>query len=610
MDDQLNVSITPEDVDGHVEVKLQLSFTDMLNGPAAEAKVSDDYQVFTEVDFNEPSETVSKDQVTEHFTNEFLVQAQPKPVLLTREEELMKLVSAMETQIEVLSQQNRELLGRVDKKRSKHLELKSTLEQREQSHQQTKGALEMKSAHLESSLTATLYSKESLEQDLSNERAKNEQLQQEFEGFKAQSQATLEQKQEHIRQLLNSIKERDKRKGMAEILLAKEEQTNKQLLENSIRQEKRAIELEKRLKELQIYHERVKEDNRKTEAVLIQRDSQLKQLLSKIRSMEKELIVMTDELKKKEAYIEQLKRSVHVSAKEAEFKSTTSSQRTTNSNIASRLSAKESELKLMKEMMKSYHVQYRQKSGEVQRFKRNVPVGVKLPSLSTRGSEPSEKATSYVSSSKTDLGQFEVPEADIEESYPDIPDHYYTKSPEIQTKKTKIVTERHEEEATPVKSREESRYSKEEVSITYKDEGSELAYDTIQGKSTIQLGSEIDYADVNDSRPMDEFESKAYDEPREVYEEQPETSPDALQKDKGGADSLAQFEELEQKTLLEQQEQPYSEYPEVKEPAELPKANVMKQPSVDRFNSPQLQKTDEEEYEEAYEEEEVSVDLP
>lgn len=207
---------------------------------------------------------------------------------------------------------------------------------------------------------------------------------------------------------------------MAEVLLAKEEQSNKQLLENSIRQEKRATELEKRLKEIQIYHERLKEDTRKTEALLIQRDSQMKQLLGKINSLERELIGLTEEMKKKESLIEQLKRNLQTTSKKAEVRNSIIGLRQSNTNSANQMSAKESELKLMKEMMKSYHVQYRQKTDEVTRFKRSTHAGVKLPNLSTRTSETLNESPSPFISSKTDIATFEVQEADFEESYPEV----------------------------------------------------------------------------------------------------------------------------------------------------------------------------------------------
>lgn len=124
---------------------------------------------------------------------------------------------------------------------------------------------------------------------------------------------------------------------MAEVLLAKEEATNKKLLESSLRHEKRVREVEGRLNELQTYIERLKQSSRNTEALLGQRDSQMKQLLAKISSLEKELGITTEELRRKEGLIVQLKHSMLTVSKESEIKSFIVSQRLENST---RLSSK------------------------------------------------------------------------------------------------------------------------------------------------------------------------------------------------------------------------------------------------------------------------------
>jgi Ca2+-binding EF-hand superfamily protein len=235
---------------------------------------------------------------------------------------------------------------------------------------------------------------------------------------------------------------------MAEVLLAKEESSNKRLLENSIRQEKRATELEQRLKELQVYYDRLKEDSRRTEALLAQRDSQMKQLIAKIKTQEKELISAAEELRKRSGHIEHLKRSVETASKESELRSSITSQRMGNPDT--RLSAKDTELRLMKDMMKSYHVQYRQRAGEVQRFKKATTGGVKLPSLGSRNSEISDKTSSFAASRADD---FTVKEADFEESYPEFTEDLVTTPQPIPAKSSEMplknVSRSPEEPAEP-----------------------------------------------------------------------------------------------------------------------------------------------------------------
>jgi hypothetical protein len=198
---------------------------------------------------------------------------------------------------------------------------------------------------------------------------------------------------------------------MAEILLAAEESNNKKLLENAIRQEKRATDCEKRLKELQIYYDRMKEDAKKVEGMLVTKDSQLKQLLGKIKLQEREMLVTTEDLRRKEAVIEQLKKSMQLTTREPEHRTTITGPRL-GKGLAEQLSAKDTEIQLMKEMIKNYQVQSRQRSSE--RYRQ----GMKLPSLSSSRVSADRLTVKTSKTSKTDLTTFDVQEADFEESYP------------------------------------------------------------------------------------------------------------------------------------------------------------------------------------------------
>lgn len=103
MEDLLDVCITPGYIDGEFGVNLGISFTE--EGPAYSLPTRPSVNLEETVealDINFPS-NVAKDIVNSHFADELLYQTQPKEVPLTREEELMKLVSAFETQVDVLS---------------------------------------------------------------------------------------------------------------------------------------------------------------------------------------------------------------------------------------------------------------------------------------------------------------------------------------------------------------------------------------------------------------------------------------------------------------------------------------------------------------------------
>jgi molecular chaperone GrpE (heat shock protein) len=53
-------------------------------------------------------------------------------------------------------------------------------------------------------------SKEALEAELAEKHSVAQQLQKDLENHRTQTEQTVEQKTDHIRQLLNAIKERDK----------------------------------------------------------------------------------------------------------------------------------------------------------------------------------------------------------------------------------------------------------------------------------------------------------------------------------------------------------------------------------------------------------------
>jgi hypothetical protein len=192
-------------------------------------------------------------------------------------------------------------------------------------------------------------------------------------------------------------------KSIAELLLAKEEATNKKLLESSLRHEKRVGEVEGRLNELQTYIERLKQSSRKTEALLGQRDSQMKQLLAKISSLEKELGITTEELRRKEGLIVQLKHSMLTVSKESEIKSFIVSQIENSTRLSSK-----SPLRKRTESVR--------RGGDD-----------RLPSLYS----PISEASGRVSPSFNSKASFGVRRVDFDDSYSEAA---YSKSPTIYKK--------------------------------------------------------------------------------------------------------------------------------------------------------------------------------
>ena len=201
----------------------------------------------------------------------------------------------------------------------------------------------------------------------------------------------LETAKEAINRLQSKLKERELRRSKAEVLLVQAENRCKELVYAGSLQGKRVSELEKTCKELENRINRGKEAEEETAKVGFQRDEQLRRLITRLKSLESLSEDLKSDLKRKESAIFTLQKRLKdtgqsLPSPEPELKT-----------LHSRLLAKETELEVLKTMVKNLHIHPNSdpfRPGQrVQRRSPEPTASIKLPDI--RGSRGflSPKAT-------------------------------------------------------------------------------------------------------------------------------------------------------------------------------------------------------------------------
>jgi archaellum component FlaC len=187
---------------------------------------------------------------------------------------------------------------------------------------------------------------------------------------------------EALNRLQSKLKERELRRSKAEVLLAQAENRCKELVYAGSLQGKRVSELEKACKELENRIGRGKEAEEETAKVVFQRDEQLRRLITRLKSLEALSEDLKSDLKRKESAIFALQKRLKDTGQ------TLPSPEPELKTLHSRLLAKETELEVLKTMVKNLHIHPNSdpfRSGQrVQRRSPEPTASIKLPDI--RGS--------------------------------------------------------------------------------------------------------------------------------------------------------------------------------------------------------------------------------
>ena len=186
---------------------------------------------------------------------------------------------------------------------------------------------------------SALYTSASQAQTLLTLSFDNERLQKELESTK-----------ETINRLQSRLKEREMIRSKAEILLSQAENRCKELVYAGSQQGQRVFDLEKTCKELESRLNRAKEAEEEAIKVANQREEQLRKLIVRLKSLEALSEDLKSDLKRKENALTALQKRLKDSGQllaspEPEIKT-----------LNSRLLAKETELEVLKTMVKNLHI--------------------------------------------------------------------------------------------------------------------------------------------------------------------------------------------------------------------------------------------------------------
>ena len=219
----------------------------------------------------------------------------------------------------------------------------------------------------------------------------NETLKREIEGI----EADLTAREEHIKRLSGLLKERDSRKKNSEKLLDQLEKRNKELISEHIKRSLESEDLRKRTSEHISALQKAKEDLLKQDENRRKREEQIQGLLGQIKRREVENTKLAKEMRRKDEENRDLVGKVQAISGKNEQETKLKAQKELD-QMRSLAAAKEGEMRVVKEMIRSYHHQLKQKEVEVVRFKRKAEVKrVRLPPL-----EEQKASKSHLSSIK------------------------------------------------------------------------------------------------------------------------------------------------------------------------------------------------------------------
>lgn len=214
------------------------------------------------------------------------------------------------------------------------------------------------------SIQSSLYHSANTDIDLLQVTTENEALKTEL----------AKEKQTVVR-LNSKLREREARKSKAEVLLAQTETRCKDLLSLNTGLEKRLSDLERTCKETSYRAERDKETLEACSKTLSQRDEQVKKLLLRIKQQENALETLQEELKKRESMYFSLNRRLKDANPVLKPNSILENQL---KEVKNRLQERETELEILKEMMKN---------AQKVRDRGKQTVGVRLPLIRTANTQ-------------------------------------------------------------------------------------------------------------------------------------------------------------------------------------------------------------------------------
>lgn len=215
-------------------------------------------------------------------------------------------------------------------------------------------------------------------------------------GIQDTLQREVRRLEDTVEKLRTAARARDARKKDAEKLLDVAERRVRELVEESVRKDREIEDAKKRLAEVAAELKTTKEAAANQGELLRKRDEQIQQLLLQLKRRDQEIARLSRDLQKKSAEVLNLQSQVSSLPEKimADMKVKSQKELEVVRGVAA---AKAGEMELVKEMVKSYQGQLRQRDAEVQHMKKAVRRLPPLELSQAAGSQsPKSKPTNRV----------------------------------------------------------------------------------------------------------------------------------------------------------------------------------------------------------------------
>ena len=165
----------------------------------------------------------------------------------------------------------------------------------------------------------------------------------------------LESKTNLCLKLQKTLKDKEKNKSTAEVLLEKQEHMNKDLIEKNVKSEKMLQDTEKKYNECIRTIKKLKDEIDSSNEVMKQRDDQIKNVIKRVKIQESEISKLQDEIRKKDEIIKNFQGNMKDVSTVIETKNTSNIQKEYK-KVLEIVNTKDNEIKIMKEMLKSFQL--------------------------------------------------------------------------------------------------------------------------------------------------------------------------------------------------------------------------------------------------------------
>lgn len=180
-------------------------------------------------------------------------------------------------------------------------------------------------------------------------------------------------------------------------MLVRQEKVNKDLADTNSKLQVRIKELEKKLEESMSRYNKVRQEISQVDSILKERDEQMHKALKRIKLQDVQISEVQKDNRNKETAIAKLHKTLQVINIDAQRELNLKLERELKTAV-SNLVAKEDEVEVLRDLVKSYQIQFKQKEFEVSRYRKNYKLNplVKEPIIDQHLSTTSLKTTSSI----------------------------------------------------------------------------------------------------------------------------------------------------------------------------------------------------------------------